>query len=78
MADIVLKVRVRDKLQDNDLLVYNKKDNCWDTTPKAFVFHDLRKEIRALNLEIDALRKEIDKNEKNIQKMASILRGEIE
>ena len=78
MASVVLNIQTRGILQENDLIVYDKKKKFWKVVQKGVFLEEIRKEIEDLSKKIDEFNEKVNKNEENIQTMAKILRGEIE
>jgi len=78
MASVVLNIQTREILQENDLIVYDKKKRIWKVVQKGVFLEELRKEINDLSKKIDEFNEKVNENEKNIQTMAKILRGELE
>lgn len=63
---LIIDVNVVDGLKQNDVIIYNKKKNQWQTTHYDLFVAPLRKENIALKEEVEKLKEEIENFKKQV------------
>lgn len=80
---LIIDVNIADGLKHDDVIVYNKKTNQWETTHNDLFFAKIRKENQELKKQIDNLSKTIESFKKQVNEkfkehhdVLNLLKGE--
>lgn len=75
---IVLDIKEKLNPKNNDIIVFDKDENCWKVMPKTIFLFEQNKKISALEKANKELKDELLKQENQIIEIAKIVKGEIE
>ena len=57
---LIIDVKLSDGLKNNDVIIYNKKTNQWESTHYDLFVMPLRKENKQLKTEVEELKKKLE------------------